>query len=77
MAFATHPKRTVLVVLGDQEIPSDLAGRDYVRLESAGQLRDLAQRLEQAGCPVDLGGNDWLDIDRFPDRSGVVADPST
>jgi predicted nucleotide-binding protein len=75
MAFATHPTRTVIAVLGDQELPTDLAGRDYVRIESAGQLRDLAQRLEQAGCPVDLSGNDWLDIDRFPDRSGISAAP--
>jgi predicted nucleotide-binding protein len=77
MAFATHPTRTVLVVLGDQDIPTDLAGRNYVRLESAGQLRDLAQRLEQAGCPVDITGDDWLDIDRFPDRSGFSVAPDT
>jgi predicted nucleotide-binding protein len=75
MAFATHPERTVLVVLGDQEIPSDLAGRHYVRLGSVGALRDLAQRLEQAGCPVDLTGNDWLDVERFPGRSEIAAAP--
>jgi len=75
MAFATHPERTVLVVLGDQEIPSDLAGRHYVRLDSVGALRDLAQRLEQAGCPVDLTGNDWLDVERFPGRSEIAAAP--
>jgi len=27
MALTTHPDRTVLVVLGDPELPSDLAGR--------------------------------------------------
>jgi predicted nucleotide-binding protein len=27
MALITHPDRTVIVVLGDQELPSDLAGR--------------------------------------------------
>jgi hypothetical protein len=76
MAFATHPERTALVVLGDQEIPSDLAGRHYVRLGSVAALRDLAQRLHDAGCPVDLTGNDWLDVSRFPDRSGIPATPT-
>lgn len=76
MAFATHPKRTVLVVLGDQELPTDLAGRHYVRLGSVPALRDLAQRLEQAGCPVDLSGDDWLDVSRFPDRSAITAKPA-
>jgi predicted nucleotide-binding protein len=75
MAFATHPERTVLVVLGDQEIPSDFAGRHYVRVDSVAALRDLAQRLEQAGCPVDLTGSDWLDLGRFPDRSAIAAAP--
>lgn len=66
MAFARHPQRTVLVVHGDQELPSDLAGRHYVRLGTVRALRDLAQRLEAAGCPVDLEGSDWLDVSRFP-----------
>ncbi len=75
MAFATHPKRSVLVVLGAQELPSDLAGRHYVRLGTPSALRDLAQRLEGAGCPVDLSGGGWLDDTRFPDRSGTAAVP--
>jgi predicted nucleotide-binding protein len=75
MALATHPSRTVLVVLGDQELPSDLAGRHYVRLGSVRAVRDLAQRLERAGCPVDLSGDDWLDVGRFPNRSGIAATP--
>ena len=32
MALVTHPRRTVLVVHGPQELPSDLAGRNYIRL---------------------------------------------
>ena len=32
MALITHPTRTIIAVLGDQELPSDLAGRHYVRL---------------------------------------------
>jgi predicted nucleotide-binding protein len=76
MAFAAHPDRSVLVVLGDQELPSDLAGRHYVRLGPVQALRDLAERLEQAGCPVDLSGGDRLDVGRFPDRSGIDATPA-
>jgi predicted nucleotide-binding protein len=71
MAFASHPRRTVLAVLGDQDIPSDLAGRHYVRIDGPAALRDLAQRLETAGCAVDLAGSDWLDATRFPDRNGI------
>jgi predicted nucleotide-binding protein len=80
MAFATHPTRSVLVVLGPQDLPSDLAGRHYVRVRSSADLQDLARRLQSAGCPVDLSGSDWLDVGRFPDRSAIIAaasDPPT
>ncbi len=77
MAFATHPQRTVLAVLGEQDMPSDLAGRNYVSLSSVGGLRDLAERLEHAGCPVDLSGSEWLDITRFPARSNIAVGPPT
>ena len=75
MAFALHPERTILVVAGDAEIPSDLAGRHYVRLGDVRALRDLAARLDMAGCPVDDSGDDWLDVDRFPDRRAVDPKP--
>jgi predicted nucleotide-binding protein len=75
MAFASHPERTVLAVLGDQELPSDLAGRHYVRIGSAQTLRDLGLRLEAAGCPADLTGTDWLDDTRFPDRRALQREP--
>ncbi len=73
MALTTHPDRTVLVVLGDQELPSDLAGRHYVRLSrtSPVPLHDLASRLEQAGCETDTTGSAWLDPARFPDRDHI------
>ncbi len=75
MAFAMHPERTVLVVLGDQELPSDLAGRHFVRVTDAASLHQLARRLETAGCPVDSEGADWLDEARFPNRSGIASEP--
>jgi predicted nucleotide-binding protein len=73
MALATHSDRTILVVLGPQELPTDLSGRHYVWLRGPADLREIAQRLETAGCPVDLTGSDWLDVARFPDRSDVKA----
>jgi predicted nucleotide-binding protein len=75
MALARHPERTVLAVLGAQTLASDLDGRHYVRLGSPAALRDLAQRLEGAGCPVDLTGGDWLDPAIFPERGSLPREP--
>ena len=73
MALVTHPKRTILVVLGPQDLPSDLAGRHYIRLNhtSPKPLHQLARRLSDAGCHTDLTGTDWLNPRRFPDRDNV------
>ncbi len=60
MAFGTHPDRTVLVEMGKLRPFSDIGGRHVVRINNSTQARqDLAQRLETAGCPVDLSGHDW------------------
>jgi predicted nucleotide-binding protein len=77
MALVTHPTRTVLVVLGNQELPSDLAGRHYVRLNSTAvePLHDLAERLHTAGCDTDTTGTAWLDPTRFPERNATNAPP--
>lgn len=76
MALVTHPDRTVLICLGPQEIPSDLAGRHYVRLNgTAKALSDIATCLETAGCVIDRSGGDWLDPTIFPDRDGVPTSP--
>ncbi len=74
MALITHPTRTIIAVLGDQELPSDLAGRHYVRLSHTDvqPLNDLAGRLGDAGCDIDLSGSDWLNPGRFPDRDSTV-----
>jgi hypothetical protein len=75
MALIAHPTRTILAVLGDQELPSDLAGRHYVRLSHTDvqPLNDLAGRLGDAGCDIDLSGSDWLHSGRFPDRDSTVS----
>lgn len=78
MALVTHPHRTVLAVLGPQELPSDLAGRYYVRLTrtSPEPLLALANHLREAGCDVDLTGTDWLNAKRFPDRNHIPRPPA-
>jgi len=61
MAFATHPDNTVLVQIGSVRPFSDVAGRHVVRMDnSTSKRKDLAQRLQSAGCSVNLGGEDWL-----------------
>jgi predicted nucleotide-binding protein len=70
MALVSHPTRTIIVVLGSQELPSDISGRHYVRLSHTAvpPLHDLAERLRVAGCETDTTGTIWLDPTRFPDR---------
>jgi predicted nucleotide-binding protein len=76
MALVTHPKRTVLVTLGLPDLPSDLAGRDYVRLDGTSErLNDLATRLETAGCDVKRRRGQWLNPDFFPHRDNLASQP--
>jgi predicted nucleotide-binding protein len=74
MALATHPRETILLVLGNQELPSDLSGRHFIRLDGTGiPLKNLGDRLRTAGCAVELDGNDWLNPRRFPNRDNIQA----
>jgi len=86
LAFGRHRDRTVLVEHGELRGLSDLTGRHAVRLtRGIGALRDLALRLENAGCAVDTSGEAWLDASRFPnavnlsahDVSDTVTDPAS
>jgi predicted nucleotide-binding protein len=60
MALGRDADRTIMVQLGDLREFSDVAGRHAIRLDGgvAGR-REIAARLETAGCRVDLSGDGW------------------
>ena len=60
MAMGRSQNRTILVELGKLRPFSDVGGRHTIRINNSSQLRqELAQRLQAAGCPVNLTGTDW------------------
>jgi len=66
MAMGRFPDRTILVELGVLRPFSDIGGRHVIKLNNTPQeRRDLAQRLETAGCAVNLSGTDWLTAGEF------------
>ena len=66
MAMAGSQDRTILVELGILRPFSDIAGRHTIRLDNSPQRRqDLAKRLQNAGCPVNLDGTDWYSTGEF------------
>ena len=66
MAMGNDSKRTILVELGSIRPFSDITGRHTIRLDDNIERRkDLAQRLQVAGCDVDLSGNDWMNSGDF------------
>jgi CAP12/Pycsar effector protein, TIR domain len=88
-AFGRYPDQTVLVELvelGPLRPLSDLAGLHVVKLDnSEAARRELALKLQAAGCPVDLDGSAWQKAGDFelpnvtatlnvtvPDTTGAV-----
>ena len=66
MAMGRNSERTVLVEIGRLRPFSDIAGRHVVRLDDSTQRRqELAQRLQAAGCEVNLEGTDWHTMGEF------------
>lgn len=66
MAMGSHEDRTVFVEIGHLRAFSDIAGRHTVRLMDPSDFpaamtarQEIAARLKDAGCDVDLSGTDW------------------
>ncbi len=61
MALAFHPRRTVILTVGDHRPVADLGGFNYIRVaEGLDFRRRLGYRLRLAGCPVLMpDGGDW------------------
>lgn len=68
MAFASHPDRTIMVQLGNVKPFSDVAGRHVVHMSNDfAKRRELATKLKNAGCDIDLEGAEWATAGDFSD----------
>lgn len=66
MAMGMQPLRTIVVRVGRVRPFTDVDGLDFILLDgSAEKLKNIAQRLNAAGCRADTNGDDWLDTRRF------------
>ena len=66
MALAIQPTRTIILEAGVMRRTADLDGLNYVRIDHTARWRNkVAERLQNAGCPVDRSGADWQDLVRF------------
>lgn len=67
MAFALHPKRTIIVELGNLRPFSDISGLHIIKFnDSPKERQGIADRLKTAGCSVKLNGTDWQTAGEFP-----------
>lgn len=76
MAMALHENRTVVVQIGGIRPFTDLGGLDVIRLDgSVTKLKNIAERLRQAGCRVNSRGDLWMDVDRFAALAAMTRTP--
>lgn len=76
LALGRCPDRVVFVEIGQVKGFSDNAGRHVVRLNNSLQKRqELAAKLMNAGCRVDLSGTDWHKAGDFSLRSMIPQEP--
>ncbi|MEU6021933.1 CATRA conflict system CASPASE/TPR repeat-associated protein [Micromonospora sp. NPDC047134] len=69
MALALQPDRTILVRLGQADLPAELHGRYSVHLDGTSSRghHQVAQLLRRLGYAVQTEGTDWLNPERFQD----------
>lgn len=66
IGIGKNPERTILVQIGNVKPFSDIAGRYIIKFRGTPQdRRKLTNRLESAGCDVNLDGTDWLTTGDF------------
>lgn len=69
LALGHLPKRTIFLQIGTVRQASDLVGRHAIRVRPGPEWRnEFAQRLREAGCPVDTSSSHWLSVGRFAAR---------
>jgi predicted nucleotide-binding protein len=66
LAYATAPKRTIIVEIGQLRPIADLAGLNVIHFDGTAEaIKKIIDRLALAGCPADTSGEHWLDTGRF------------
>lgn len=64
LALAFQEKRTLLVKIGDCDLPSDLAGRNYITLENNFSSRkNFGHRLRTMGYELNKSNMKWANIE--------------
>jgi len=78
MALAVKPDQTLILFLGQHRPVTDLGGKNYVQVQASSDWRSkVAGRLAQAGCPVDLSGQDWRQAGDFDGLAALGRTPGT
>jgi predicted nucleotide-binding protein len=66
MAMGRYPGRTILVQIGPHRHFSDIAGIHITLMNNTPEKRnELATKLANAGCKVDISGTRWFDAGDF------------
>jgi predicted nucleotide-binding protein len=66
MAMMSHPARTLMLGIGKRRPVTDLGGLNYITIADTVACRQhIANRLQLAGCRVDLQGDHWLKAGDF------------
>ncbi len=78
LAMMASPNRTIVVEVGEMRPVADLAGLNVIRFTGSGPaIKKVLDRLQQADCPVDLSGTDWMDPGRFDDMAAYQRCPDS